>query len=758
MTPVGLVIINPTENPFTMNNNKMKNGNLFWGLHHHFNSNGGNRVAVDVGAMRGAYTATYCSLFDKVLAFEPNPDAETELSRLNFENLTVYNMGLWSSQTQLDFYSIANADSGSLRGISTFLEHTYQNRQTRHPEENIDVHKHSGLQVIDLDSLNLQDVDFIKIDVEGSELEVLKGAEQTLARCKPTLQIEISYTENGVDTTHAAVEQFLHSLGYEAGFGYNPDYGMDDIMFVHSEHRKVYFVNALVDPLNSQQRAMIAGHPHTHPDVFGIIANHDLDMEVLEALVVNPTVMAEHPDLLETATDRLDKMRQKYERVKNICPLAWNHFSTFSNGNIRQCCEMIGKENQHGTLFDDQGVPLNSNRNTLEEIRNNKFAKQVRQRMMDGEVVPECEQCYHRESLGMTSKRTQFNNEYLHEFVDYLEHTEPDGTIDTDKIPMRNLDLRFGNQCNQKCRTCGPGDSSLWVEDYVEINRKQDQLPKLNYYGTGQIYDIVKKSNGQFVFDSDDFDWYSDSVLWQDMLDNIPNITHLYFTGGEPTINKKHRDLLQYCISNGYAENICLDYNTNLQATPTYLYKWWKNFKRVGIGASIDGFGTVQEYMRHPAKWDTIKKNIEAIGTLDLDNIKVDISPTISVMNILNYTDLADYILEQGYPNITTTMGNHTLYYPDFYCVQVLPPEVKQVVMEHYERWFKRLKLQYGETLADKYRKTVQPVLDFMNQQDQSHRLPELFKFNRTLDKVRNESWYDAVPDIAQLLRKYDDN
>ena len=42
-----------------------------------------------------------------------------------------------------------------------------------------------------LDDYQLDEVQFIKIDVEGHEFRVLQGAEQTLARCAPTLLIEI---------------------------------------------------------------------------------------------------------------------------------------------------------------------------------------------------------------------------------------------------------------------------------------------------------------------------------------------------------------------------------------------------------------------------------------------------------------------------------------------------------------------------------------------------------------------------------------
>jgi FkbM family methyltransferase len=58
--------------------------------------------------------------------------------------------------------------------------------------------------VINLDSLNLNNISFIKLDVEGFEDQALEGAKQTILRCKPVMVIEIL---GGVDDKHATVLQ-----------------------------------------------------------------------------------------------------------------------------------------------------------------------------------------------------------------------------------------------------------------------------------------------------------------------------------------------------------------------------------------------------------------------------------------------------------------------------------------------------------------------------------------------------------------------
>jgi hypothetical protein len=61
-----------------------------------------------------------------------------------------------------------------------------------------------------LDDLQLDNVGFIKIDVEGHELAVLKGARETLARCRPNLVVEMEerHTKRRIEDLIGEVEAY----------------------------------------------------------------------------------------------------------------------------------------------------------------------------------------------------------------------------------------------------------------------------------------------------------------------------------------------------------------------------------------------------------------------------------------------------------------------------------------------------------------------------------------------------------------------
>ena len=69
-----------------------------------------------------------------------------------------------------------------------------------------------------IDSMQLDRLDFVKLDVEGMEIEVLQGARATLERCKPIVMAEI------IKSDQAELARFLQELGYETiteGMGLN---------------------------------------------------------------------------------------------------------------------------------------------------------------------------------------------------------------------------------------------------------------------------------------------------------------------------------------------------------------------------------------------------------------------------------------------------------------------------------------------------------------------------------------------------------
>ena len=75
--------------------------------------------------------------------------------------------------------------------------------------QNIDYQKTQKVPLISIDSLELERVDFVKIDVERMEVEVLNGAMKTLKKYKPILLIEV------LKSPQQEIFDLIKPLGYE---------------------------------------------------------------------------------------------------------------------------------------------------------------------------------------------------------------------------------------------------------------------------------------------------------------------------------------------------------------------------------------------------------------------------------------------------------------------------------------------------------------------------------------------------------------
>jgi len=168
-------------------------------------------LILDIGANRGQSIASIKAVLPnaKIHAFEANPlffAGLEELQRNYPETLVVHCFGLGSKHGVLPFYIPWVGETPYLEECSTrpdyfekpWVVEKFSARGAMRLEERI-------VEIRPGDELSLSP-DFVKIDVEGAELDVLTGLRGTLERTKATLLVENSDWHN--------VTPFLQGLGY----------------------------------------------------------------------------------------------------------------------------------------------------------------------------------------------------------------------------------------------------------------------------------------------------------------------------------------------------------------------------------------------------------------------------------------------------------------------------------------------------------------------------------------------------------------
>jgi FkbM family methyltransferase len=156
------------------------------------------RVAIDGGAHVGTWARPMAKRFGEVLAFEPSPDTFECLAKNlhGISNVTLFNAALGKEP---------GAVTMTLDGFERAVE--IKNTGARFVKEGGTVPR------LTIDSLELQALDFLKMDIEGGEVDALFGARETLRKFKPTVLFEDKWHWKRYGYNRRAPHDLLTSLG-----------------------------------------------------------------------------------------------------------------------------------------------------------------------------------------------------------------------------------------------------------------------------------------------------------------------------------------------------------------------------------------------------------------------------------------------------------------------------------------------------------------------------------------------------------------
>jgi len=435
------------------------------------------------------------------------------------------------------------------------------------------------------------------------------------------------------------------------------------------------------------------------------------------------------------------EQKEVNEENSTLCSIPWNHLVIQQNGNYRACCQCISYP--YGILTDTNNAPMNILTHTTDEARNSGVLKKIRAEMIKGNKPEACNLCWKEEDLGFSSRRLHVKKMFKDPD---LSGTKEDGEINIQEYPLQYMDLRFGNLCNQACRSCSPTDSSLWYEEWSQREK--------GFLFYGRKYYSFKNKGSSINLDSDDFLWYNQPNFEVEFRKNLSNIKRLYFTGGEPTINKAHFNTLQICIDEGVARNISLDYNSNLMSIPDHLLEKWKNFASINIGASIDAIGDLANYVRYPSSWDNIEKNLLRLDQYPFTNkVNLVISTTVSILNVLNFLDLTEWSLTSKTIRLRKTPSYHMLHGPLHLNIQILPDETKDMIKQKYEDFFVKLK-ELGDNKYDSVINYYRNIITFMYEsKGDTQALKKFFSTMFKSDLFRKQDLFLAIPWLQDTWR-----
>mgnify|MGYP003640523750 CR=1 FL=1 len=178
-------------------------------------------IVLEGGCHIGTHTLKLALLGKQVLSFEPLIESNHLLCKNlkinNINNVTIYSEGL-SNKPDLAYFEWFGYNNPGASGLS--------NNPMGKPSYTKPIEKKHPVTLITIDSLQLEKLDFIKLDVEGYEINVIEGAINTIKKCKPIITLEVYENFTGkISFEHAkSTFKILLDNGYTIHHIQGPDF------------------------------------------------------------------------------------------------------------------------------------------------------------------------------------------------------------------------------------------------------------------------------------------------------------------------------------------------------------------------------------------------------------------------------------------------------------------------------------------------------------------------------------------------------
>jgi 4Fe-4S single cluster domain len=385
-----------------------------------------------------------------------------------------------------------------------------------------------------------------------------------------------------------------------------------------------------------------------------------------------------------------------------FCPAPWAISCVNANNTVGLCC----LNHHHNIKTTDQ-----TSFSAHEQL------DAIKQSMLRGKPIQGCDRCYIEESNNFQSLRQKYIRDFL-------------PSLDLNRLAEKTyqnvvyFDLSLESKCNQKCRICGPYNSTAWLKD------------------AAQLFDLEWSHVNHMMHaqPSDDTDMRVQQILhtMQATDDDI----QIELKGGEPLYMDSVHDLLAGMVRLGIHQRTSwVRIFTNGTQYEQKLLDMLAQFPALNLAISIDAVGKLHEYTRGSnISWDDCRRRWNRL--LELPNIKrLKVSNTIYAYNLHDVGNLHAWARSEFGPDVL--IANSILHSPPMLRNTLLPQHWRTAAANSIDSE------EFGG-LVDYLHKPIGPE-EFGNQSLQQVR--DRFRiYTARLDQIRNESFRDLVPELAGML------
>lgn len=265
----------------------------------------------------------------------------------------------------------------------------------------------------------------------------------------------------------------------------------------------------------------------------------------------------------------------------------------------------------------------------------------VQTEMLDNIRPKACNKCWQLEDAGYKSDR-HIKNETL-EFLFQRSLVDILDDCQQKKTDIVHYKIDTNNVCNAACMTCSSHFSSTWAK----IERKNGIIPK-----------PIRQLKARHV----------------DPKINYKTAKAIIFRGGEPFLSDTNFYILEQLLANNN-DHCFVSFVTNGSSDLSVRQKnILAQFSNVNFCCSIDGIGSVFDYLRYPLHFENVQDNIKIWQDL---GIAVSANFTVSNLNLLYYAETVEWF-EKNKINFAL----NPVYNPSYFAITSLPKSVKQKILQ----------------------------------------------------------------------------
>jgi hypothetical protein len=412
------------------------------------------------------------------------------------------------------------------------------------------------------------------------------------------------------------------------------------------------------------------------------------------------------------------------------CQLKWTHSTVYLTDGVSASCHRV-----QGDHLEVRNGELN--------FHNLPAKLEARRKMLRGEWPGRgCEHCKHIEEAGGTSDRLIHLN---------LEGTTAPPELDTDleavDVTPRQLEVYWGNTCQQACIYCGAHYSST-------IQQEEKRFGDFKKEGV-EITDRWKKNPKIAEHTEMLFKWFEN---------HLHELHKIFVMGGEPFLQKETFRFIEF-LEKGNHPDLTLVFFSNHNIEHERFKGWIDRLEKlqrsgrldkIQIFFSCDAFGKEGEYVRTGLDLNIAIKNFEYI--LHNTNIEQAINSALTVTAVPGMTAMVKYINECNkikpiYWSMMKANQYETIPRPYMY-PGIFGNKINDWGLEEAVQMFDTNSYGYPDTVKVSHKKFMLGNIQEFKAREPSVIRQKQFKiYLNELDRRRGTDWSKVYPQIWELVK-----